>query len=376
MSEQFVIVRFDYVAVGPDELSIKKNERLRLIDDKLQWWKVANEKNETGFVPSNFVCRENGENCNDENVSSAVMMNGSNESKSTHNNCTVSLEKKINKPSQMIDNRSDGNKGIALYNYEPARDDELALTKNELVTIIEKMEDGWWKGKVSGGKVGWFPSNYVNEVTEDAISPGRVIIEIVVAMYSFIAQNSEELSFNKNEQLEILEHPNHDPEWWLARNSRFEIGLVPINYIKVVEKNPSKGIFHIIGLGKSESSGSEKVVAKTPKNELSDMPFYFGNIARDATEQHLNSRGVNGDFLVRDSETNVGDYSISLKGETRNKHFRVQVDKNTGSYKIGSRTFPNIEELIEFYKVHPIFSSDNGIEKLFLVKPFPKKESS
>lgn len=54
----YVIAKYDYTAAGPQELSLKKNERLRLMDDSMHWFKVLNSKNQTGFVPSNFVKKE------------------------------------------------------------------------------------------------------------------------------------------------------------------------------------------------------------------------------------------------------------------------------------------------------------------------------
>ncbi|RCN26804.1 SH3 domain protein [Ancylostoma caninum] len=60
MSEDvsYVIVKYDYLAQEDQELTIKKNERLRLIDDSKNWWKVINDANNVGFVPSNYVRRE------------------------------------------------------------------------------------------------------------------------------------------------------------------------------------------------------------------------------------------------------------------------------------------------------------------------------
>lgn len=54
----------------------------------------------------------------------------------------------------------------------------------------------------------------------------------MVALYNFDAQNVEELSFKKGEKLDIIDHPAHDPEWWQARNSLGQTGLVPTNYIQ------------------------------------------------------------------------------------------------------------------------------------------------
>lgn len=37
---------------------------------------------------------------------------------------------------------------VAKYSYDPQREDELRLCKGDVVTVLEKSSDGWWKGKV------------------------------------------------------------------------------------------------------------------------------------------------------------------------------------------------------------------------------------
>lgn len=37
---------------------------------------------------------------------------------------------------------------VAKYNYEPQRDDELRLTKNDHLNVLDKSADGWWKAQV------------------------------------------------------------------------------------------------------------------------------------------------------------------------------------------------------------------------------------
>ncbi|XP_028158912.1 cytoplasmic protein NCK2-like, partial [Ostrinia furnacalis] len=59
---------------------------------------------------------------------------------------------------------------------------------------------------------------------------------------------------------------------------------------------------------------------------LGTRAWYYGAITRTHCDALLNQHGHDGDFLIRDSETNVGDYSVSLKAPGRNKHFRVHVE--------------------------------------------------
>lgn len=49
---------------------------------------------------------------------------------------------------------------IALYDYKAAENDELTFNVGEIITEVEKIDAGWWKG-VCRNKVGLFPANYV-----------------------------------------------------------------------------------------------------------------------------------------------------------------------------------------------------------------------
>ncbi|XP_030607549.1 guanine nucleotide exchange factor VAV3-like isoform X3 [Archocentrus centrarchus] len=54
--------------------------------------------------------------------------------------------------------------GIAVARYDFCSRDtrELSLQQGDIIRIYTKMPNGWWKGEVDG-RVGWFPSTYVDE---------------------------------------------------------------------------------------------------------------------------------------------------------------------------------------------------------------------
>ena len=57
----------------------------------------------------------------------------------------------------------------ALYNYDKTRDDELQLYKGQKILILEESEDDWWRGRnLENGQDGWFPSNYVELVSDSS----------------------------------------------------------------------------------------------------------------------------------------------------------------------------------------------------------------
>jgi uncharacterized protein YgiM (DUF1202 family) len=394
MSEDvFVVSKYDYTAIEPQELSFKKNERFKLIDDSKNWWKVENEQGNSGFVPSNFVRKESfvdkakgtfkgfGKNSSKNSTSSLTNgkpfsdQNGSEHSiPSQQNNIIAPQSSSTSSSSRMM---SESSYATAKYNYDPQRPDELRLERGNNVLVIERSSDGWWKGECNG-ETGWFPSNYVEpapdpspvasipqqqpyapDYTKDissAFQNGTAahapILEVVTTLYDFDAQNAEELSFRKGEKLDIIEHPLHDPEWWKARNAHGLIGLVPTNYIKV------------------QANGAN--ASSTLTGPYANKEWYFGAISRNQGEQLLNQKGIEGDFLVRDSESNIGDYSISLKGNIRNMHFWVRADHQVPSFQIGNRTFNSMEQLINHYKSSPIFNDDKSRETLYLVRALPR----
>lgn len=50
---------------------------------------------------------------------------------------------------------------IALYDFEAQGDDELSVSENESLTLIEKENDDWWKVRNSAGQEGVVPASYV-----------------------------------------------------------------------------------------------------------------------------------------------------------------------------------------------------------------------
>ncbi|KAI9334504.1 hypothetical protein DFJ73DRAFT_852941 [Zopfochytrium polystomum] len=50
-----------------------------------------------------------------------------------------------------------------VYSYEAQEENEIDLAEGEIITQIEKVDDGWWQGMSPSGRVGLFPANYVEE---------------------------------------------------------------------------------------------------------------------------------------------------------------------------------------------------------------------
>lgn len=93
--------------------------------------------------------------------------------------------------------------------------------------------------------------------------------------------------------MKILSY-NKSGEWCEAHSGSGRVGWVPSNYVTAV-------------------------------NSLEKHSWYHGPISRNAAE-YLLSSGINGSFLVRESESSPGQRSISLRYEGRVYHYRISED--------------------------------------------------
>ena len=49
---------------------------------------------------------------------------------------------------------------VVLYEYSAQLPDELSLRVGDVITRVERMEGGWWRGDLAGN-TGMFPDNFV-----------------------------------------------------------------------------------------------------------------------------------------------------------------------------------------------------------------------
>ncbi|KAJ3592444.1 hypothetical protein NHX12_007571 [Muraenolepis orangiensis] len=344
MTEEVIVVaKWDYTAQQEQELDIRKNERLHLLDDSKTWWRVRNGSNQTGYVPSNYVERKNS-------LKKASLVKNIKDTlglgKTKRKTSARDTSPTASSDSELPTNGRSGRE--VKFTYAAEREDELSLLKGSRVVVMEKQyedspERGLANGRAAGGDHG-----------------GPVLL--VETRYPFSSVTEEELNFEKGEVMEVVEKPEDDPEWWRCKNARGQVGLVPRNYVALLNEVPGPGPSSGPGLssGPGPSSGPGK---------FGGRDWYYGDITRHQAEAVLNERAQQGDFLIRDSESSPSDFSVSLKAMEKNKHFKVLL--TDGAYCIGQRHFDSMDELVEHYKKAPIYTSDYG-DKLFLVKALPK----
>uniref|UniRef100_A0A672K5Y3 NCK adaptor protein 2 n=1 Tax=Sinocyclocheilus grahami TaxID=75366 RepID=A0A672K5Y3_SINGR len=122
------------------------------------------------------------------------------------------------------------------------------------------------------------------------------VLHTVQTLYPFSSVTEEELNFEKDEMMEVLEKPENDPEWWRCKNCRGRVGLVPKNYVVVLNDGP-------LALGSHFQQNSH--TGPSHMGKFAGKDWYYGNVTRHQAECALNDRGLEGDYLVRDSESSV-----------------------------------------------------------------------
>ncbi|XP_048773677.1 tyrosine-protein kinase ABL1-like isoform X2 [Ostrea edulis] len=158
---------------------------------------------------------------------------------------------------------------------------------------------------------------------------------LFVALYDFQSGGDNQLSIIKGEQITILGY-NKGGEWCEVKNKAGEIGWVPSNYI-------------------------------APVNSLDKFSWYHGQISRNASE-YLLSSGINGSFLVRESESSPGQRSISVRFEGRVYHYRISDDADGKVYVTAEHRFNTLAELVHHHSIH----SDGLVTTLLY--PAPKRQ--
>ncbi|ETN81339.1 hypothetical protein RB195_004282 [Necator americanus] len=139
-----------------------------------------------------------------------------------------------------------------------------------------------------------------------------------IALFDYEARTDDDLSFKKDEVLEILNDMQGD--WWFARHKGTgKTGYIPSNY-----------------------------VAK--EKSIESQPWYFGKLRRlDAEKALLQPENHHGAFLVRNSESRQNDLSLSVREDDCVKHYRIRQLDQGGYFIARRRPFSTLQDLITHY---------------------------
>uniref|UniRef100_A0A0N5AWI9 Intersectin-1 n=1 Tax=Syphacia muris TaxID=451379 RepID=A0A0N5AWI9_9BILA len=206
----------------------------------------------------------------------------------------------------------------ALYEFNARTDDELSFQPGDIIVVFEghAAEPGWLAGQMRD-KVGWFPLAFaepiapVNAVASQppqsvssvptspsterlqsiieepslsakSVTPDKFstinenamesakneVIGVAIAQYQWKARNDSELSFAKNDKIEILEQMEMR---WKGKNSNGEIGWFPKSYVKMVKSSDSVEESKVVA--KSATDNNKNLAENSEqKQKLTESP--------------------------------------------------------------------------------------------------------
>lgn len=142
--------------------------------------------------------------------------------------------------------------------------------------------------------------------------------KIFIALYDYEPRTPEDLRFQKNDQLEIIDDTQGD--WWLAiSKTTGHKGYIPSNYV-------------------------------ARWRSIEAEPWYFGRLKRvEADKKLLMPENEHGAFIIRDSESRANDFSLSVRDENCVKHYRIRQLDDGGFFIARRTTFKTLQELVEHY---------------------------
>nr|XP_057946225.1 tyrosine-protein kinase Lck [Doryrhamphus excisus] len=145
---------------------------------------------------------------------------------------------------------------------------------------------------------------------------------LAVACYSYEPTHDGDLGFEKGEKLKIINRD--DPEWYMAESlTTGQRGFIPHNFVAM--------------------------------NTVETEPWFFKNISRnDAMRLLLAPGNTKGSFLIRDSETTPGSYSLSVRDLDQStgdgvKHYRIRNLDRGGFYITTKLSFNSLKELVQHH---------------------------
>ncbi|XP_025901449.1 tyrosine-protein kinase FRK [Nothoprocta perdicaria] len=147
-----------------------------------------------------------------------------------------------------------------------------------------------------------------------------------VALFDYEARTDEDLSFQAGDKLQVLD-ASHEG-WWYARlllpegsvsAGRKLQGYIPANYI----------------------AADQSIEAE---------PWFFGPIKRADAERQLSYPGNQaGAFLIRESESLKGQFSLSVFDGESVKHYRIKRLDEGGFFLSRRKTFKTLNEFVDYY---------------------------
>ncbi|XP_050307151.1 intersectin-1 isoform X3 [Anthonomus grandis grandis] len=267
------IANYPYQSQEPGDLTFNAGDIIAVVKKEGDWW-TGKLNDNVGIFPSNYVQKVDSNvgqiitNQTSESTAPAssgvnaaavsIALESYNSSNAQVDNEVSQInEKSTEKPfdASMTSNAQvvKGKKpeiASVIAPYQATSTEQLSLARGQLIMIRKKTDSGWWEGELQAKgrkrQVGWFPASYVKILNSSGKISGRttpvsttrmqqeVVLDKVIALYPYTAQNPDELSFLKDDIINVT--AREEEAWWRGELNGVS-GLFPSNYVAPLQQS-------------------------------------------------------------------------------------------------------------------------------------------
>ncbi|XP_057613053.1 SH3 domain-containing protein 19 isoform X3 [Chionomys nivalis] len=212
------VARFEYIGDQKDELSFSEGEVIILKEYVNEEWARGEIRDRTGIFPLNFV-----ELVEDLPPPGANILN-----------TKVPPKTKNEDPgSNSQDGSPAGEWCKALHSFTAETSEDLSFKRGDRILILERLDTDWYRGRLHD-REGIFPAVFVQPCPAEAKSVATTILKgrKVKALYDFLGENDDELSFKAGDVITELEPVDDD---WMCGELMGRSGIFPKNYVQFLQ---------------------------------------------------------------------------------------------------------------------------------------------
>ncbi|KAL1517614.1 hypothetical protein ABEB36_001354 [Hypothenemus hampei] len=266
---EYYIASYPYQSQEPGDLTFNAGDMIAVYKKDGDWW-TGKLNDATGIFPSNYVQKVDSatqqapapQASADTGVSAAAVtsaLESINNAQVDNEVSQINEKSPVEKPfdpsavsnAQVVKGKKPEIASV-IAPYQATSPEQLSLARGQLIMIRKKTDSGWWEGELQAKgrkrQVGWFPASYVKVLNSTGKISGRstpvsstrmqqeVIIDKVVALYAYVANNPDELSFLKDDIINVT--AREEEAWWRGELNGVS-GLFPSNYVAPLQQTQS-----------------------------------------------------------------------------------------------------------------------------------------
>ncbi|XP_066254448.1 intersectin-1 isoform X2 [Euwallacea similis] len=268
---EYYIASYPYQSQEPGDLTFNAGDVIGVYKKDGDWW-TGKLNDATGIFPSNYVQKVDNtvaqaSNDTNQNVVAGVSAEAVTSALENISSVNAQVDNEVSQinenktaPEKQFDSSMVANAQVVkgkkpeiasvIAAYQATSPEQLSLARGQLIMIRKKTDSGWWEGELQAKgrkrQVGWFPASYVKILNSTGKVSGRstpvsttriqqeIIIDKVVALYAYKASNPDELSFLKDDIINVT--AREEEAWWRGELNGIS-GLFPSNYVAPLQQN-------------------------------------------------------------------------------------------------------------------------------------------